>query len=152
MHQFGGPWNEKGWEPHGSSDVSGDLLQAALKACIYWSYLLEGSMCLSLNNRCSSISDGLSLPVYHTQGKKSWPWFVLEGTTLYNTTSVLSLSSNGIPLLSKNLRQPVSMHPKPKQNKNTECKNNRSSTFKRKWHSWNSPRVLLFSLRRSMWV
>lgn len=29
-------------------------------------YLLEGSMCLSLKNQSASISDALSLPVYHT--------------------------------------------------------------------------------------
>lgn len=30
-------------------------------------YLLEGSMCLSLNDQSSSISYALSLPVYHTE-------------------------------------------------------------------------------------
>lgn len=35
-------------------------------------YLLEGSMCVSLNNQGSSISDVLSLPVYHTLGSASF--------------------------------------------------------------------------------
>ena len=46
-------------------------------------YLLEGSMCLSLNDQSSSISDVLSLPVYHTERRAALICFRRQGPTQY---------------------------------------------------------------------
>lgn len=46
-------------------------------------YLLEGSMCLSLNDQSSSISDVLSLPVYHTERRAALICFRRQYSTQY---------------------------------------------------------------------
>lgn len=54
-------------------------------------YLLEGSMCLSLNDQSSSISDVLSLPVYHTEGRAALICFRRRYPTQYCLYSPLAL-------------------------------------------------------------
>lgn len=46
-------------------------------------YILEGSMCLSLNDQSSSISDALSLPVYHTERRAAFMCFRRQYPTQY---------------------------------------------------------------------